>query len=43
MIGIYHSIADAAEKYGQKGNYVMGANLAAFEKIAEAMMAHGVC
>ena len=43
MIGIYHSIADAAEKYGHKGNYVMGANLAAFEKIAEAMMAHGVC
>ena len=43
MIGIYHAIADAAEKYGQKGNYVMGANLAAFEKIADAMMAHGVC
>jgi glutamate dehydrogenase (NADP+) len=31
----------AAKKYGYEGNYVMGANIAGFEKVAEAMMAHG--
>ena len=42
MINIYHNIADAAEKYGLKGDYVAGANIAGFEKVAEAMMAQGV-
>ena len=35
--------ADAAEKYGFKGNYVVGANIAGFEKVADAMTAQGVC
>ena len=35
--------ADAAEKYGFKGNYVVGANIAGFEKVADAMTAQGIC
>ena len=42
MVNIYHNIDKAAKKYGFEGNYVMGANIAGFEKVAEAMMAHGV-
>ena len=42
MINIYHNIDSAAKRYGYEGNYVMGANIAGFEKIAEAMMAHGI-
>lgn len=42
MTNIYHNIDAAAKKYGFEGNYVMGANIAGFEKVAEAMMAHGV-
>ncbi len=42
MINIYHNMDKAAKKYGYEGNYVMGANIAGFEKVAEAMMAHGV-
>ena len=42
MINIYHNIDSAAKRYGFEGNYVMGANIAGFEKVAEAMMAHGV-
>lgn len=42
MVNIYHAIDDAATRYGVKGNYVMGANIAGFEKIANAMMAHGI-
>ena len=42
MVNIYHNIDNAAKKYGFEGNYVMGANIAGFEKVAEAMMAHGV-
>ena len=42
MVNIYHNMANAAKKYGYEGNYVMGANIAGFEKVAEAMMAHGV-
>ena len=42
MINIYHNIDNAAKKYGFEGNYVMGANIAGFEKVAEAMMAHGI-
>ncbi len=41
MVNIYHSMDAAAKKYGYEGNYVMGANIAGFEKVAEAMMAHG--
>ena len=42
MINIYKNIDTAAKKYGFEGNYVMGANIAGFEKVAEAMMAHGI-
>ncbi len=42
MINIYHNIDDAAKRYGFEGNYVMGANIAGFEKVANAMMAHGI-
>ena len=43
MVNICHNMADAAEKYGFKGNYVVGANIAGFEKVADAMTAQGVC
>ena len=42
MVNIYHNIENAAKRYGFEGNYVMGANIAGFEKVAEAMMAHGI-
>ena len=42
MINIFHNIDAAAEKYGFKGNYVVGANIAGFEKVADAMLAQGV-
>ena len=42
MVNIYHSIDNAAKDYGYDGNYVMGANIAGFVKVAEAMMAHGI-
>ena len=37
-----HEILRAAERYGAKGNYVLGANIAGFEKVAEAMTAQGI-
>ena len=43
MVNIYHNIADAAKRYGCEGDYVMGANIAGFEKVAEAMTAQGIC
>ena len=43
MINITHSMDDAAKRYGHEGNYVMGANIAGFEKVVEAMLAQGVC
>ena len=43
MINIYAKVSDAAERYGVAGNYVAGANIAGFEKVAEAMIAQGVC
>ncbi len=42
MINIFHNAYNAAEKYGKKGNLVAGANIAGFEKVAEAMLAQGV-
>ena len=42
MVNICHNMADAAERYGFAKNYVAGANIAGFEKVAEAMMAQGV-
>ena len=42
MVNIYKNAADAAERYGMKGNLVAGANIAGFEKIASAMMSQGI-
>ena len=42
MVNIYHNIDGASKEYGYDGNYVMGANIAGFIKVASAMMAHGV-
>ena len=43
MRGMFHNVDDTAREYGQEGNFVMGANIAGFLKVAEAMMAQGVC
>lgn len=43
MVNIYHNIDDAAKQYGMEGNYVAGANIAGFQKVVDAMLAHGVC
>ena len=42
MVNIYHNMDNAAKEYGMEGNYVAGANIAGFKKVAEAMMAHGI-
>ncbi len=42
MKSIYHAADDAAREYGEEGNYVMGANIAGFMKLADAMMAQGI-
>lgn len=42
MTNIFRASYDASVKYGCPGNLVMGANIAGFEKVAEAMMAQGV-
>ena len=42
MVNIFHNAYNAAKKYGHEGNLVMGANIAGFEKIANAMIAQGV-
>ena len=42
MTGIHKQCADAAEEYNQKGNLVVGANIAGFIKVAEAMLDQGV-
>ncbi|MDY5940692.1 MAG: NADP-specific glutamate dehydrogenase [Eubacteriales bacterium] len=43
MVNIFRNIDDAAKRYGMEGNYVAGANIAGFEKVADAMLAHGAC
>ena len=42
MVGIHKNAYEAAKQYGHEGNYVMGANIAGFLKVADAMMAQGV-
>ena len=42
MVNICHNMVDAAERYGFKGNYVVGANIAGFLKVADAMTAQGI-
>lgn len=43
MVNIFRNIKAAAERYGMPGNYIAGANIAGFEKVANAMMAQGIC
>ena len=43
MKGIYHNVADAAKTYGCAGNLEAGTNIAGFLKVADAMLAQGVC
>ena len=43
MEGIYKACADAAEKYGMKGDIQAGANIAGFLKVADAMLGQGLC
>ena len=42
MVNIFHSMDDAAKRYNVHGNYVVGANIAGFEKVSTAMMAQGI-
>jgi glutamate dehydrogenase (NADP+) len=42
MVNIHKNASETAAKYGRPGDYVFGANVAGFLKIAEAMMAQGV-
>jgi glutamate dehydrogenase (NADP+) len=42
MIAIHQQSYDAAEEYGQPGNLVMGANIAGFVKVADAMLDQGI-
>ena len=43
MDSIYAAAASAAKEYGHEGDLVFGANIAGFLKVADAMMAQGVC
>ena len=42
MVNIHKHCYDAAKEYGFEDNYVVGANIAGFEKVAKAMMAQGI-
>ena len=42
MVDIFHNIDDAAKEYGVENNFVAGANIAGFKKVADAMLAHGI-
>ena len=42
MVAIHQQCYDAAEEYGQPGNLVMGANIAGFVKVADAMLDQGL-
>ena len=42
MVAIYKNSSEAAKEYGEEGNILMGANIAGFLKVADAMMAQGI-
>ena len=42
MVNIFHNVDAAAKEYGSAGDYVVGANIAGFLKIADAMLAQGI-
>lgn len=41
MVNIHHAAYEASKQYGKPGNYVLGANIAGFMKVANAMIAQG--
>ena len=43
MVNIFHNVDNAAAEYGVDNNFVAGANIAGFKKVADAMIAQGVC
>ena len=43
MKNIYKQVTETAEEFGLKGDFVAGANIAGFKKVATAMMAQGIC
>ncbi|MGN0243644.1 MAG: NADP-specific glutamate dehydrogenase [Lachnospiraceae bacterium] len=42
MVNIFHNMDEAAKRYNAEGNYVVGANIAGFEKVVDAMTAQGI-
>lgn len=42
MVNIFNNMSEAAKQYNAEGNYVLGANIAGFLKVADAMMAQGI-
>ena len=42
MVNIFRNVDETAKEYGVPGNYVVGANIAGFKKVADAMLAQGV-
>lgn len=42
MVNIFHNVDEAARNFGFEGNYVVGANIAGFCKVADAMTAQGI-
>ena len=42
MVNIFHNAYNASKEYGHEGNLVMGANIAGFLKVADAMKWQGV-
>lgn len=42
MINIFKQTQTAAKKYGKEGNYIAGANIAGFLRVANAMIVHGI-
>ena len=43
MKNIYKQVTETAEEFGLKGDFVAGANIAGFKKVATAMLAQGIC
>jgi len=42
MADIHDSCVETAERSGQPGNYVLGANVTGFTRVADVMIAHGI-
>ena len=42
MKNIYYNSRNAASEYGHDGNLIVGANIAGFKKVADAMLDHGI-